>query len=89
MKELEREKIQKLKHVNKGKPHIIKLKKCSPGGLSPATERKIKDSFRANMANTMVQILNPYRKRDCKQGRIINNEDFKHLARKVKFPINI
>lgn len=47
------------------------------------SERKIKDTFRINMANVMVHFLNPYRKNDCKQGRITNTEDFKHLARKV------
>ncbi|KAF3425972.1 hypothetical protein E2986_11979 [Frieseomelitta varia] len=35
------------------------------------------------MANVMVHFLNPYRKNDCKQGRITNTEDFKHLARKL------
>lgn len=48
------------------------------------SERKIKDTFRINMANVMVHFLNPYRKNDCKQGRITNTEDFKHLARKVR-----
>ena len=31
----------------------------------------------------IVQCLNPYRKPDCKLGRISNTDDFKHLARKV------
>lgn len=35
------------------------------------------------MAGAIVSHLNPYRKQDCKVGRITNNEDFKHLARKV------
>lgn len=51
------------------------------------SERKIKDTFRINMANVMVHFLNPYRKNDCKQGRITNTEDFKHLARKVRLRI--
>ncbi|KAL7307715.1 hypothetical protein TKK_0000390 [Trichogramma kaykai] len=54
-----------------------------PGEMSPTTERKIKDNFRVNMANVMVHFLNPYRKSDCKQGKITNTEDFKHLARKL------
>lgn len=45
--------------------------------------KKIKESFRANMASTVVGSLNAYRKPDCKEGRITNTEDFKHLARKV------
>lgn len=52
------------------------------------SERKIKDTFRINMANVMVHFLNPYRKNDCKQGRITNTEDFKHLARKVCWVLN-
>lgn len=35
------------------------------------------------MSQFIVTCLNPYRKPDCKLGRIINTEDFKHLARKV------
>lgn len=35
------------------------------------------------MSQFIVQCLNPYRKPDCKLGRISNTEDFKHLARKV------
>ncbi|KAL1490468.1 hypothetical protein ABEB36_013156 [Hypothenemus hampei] len=45
--------------------------------------RKIKESFRSTMATTVVGALNAYRKPDCKEGRIINTEDFKHLARKL------
>ncbi|XP_069668762.1 histone-lysine N-methyltransferase SETD2 isoform X2 [Periplaneta americana] len=45
--------------------------------------RKIKDQFRLHMAGVIVQYLNPYRKPDCKTGRITNTEDFKHLARKL------
>ncbi|XP_017786038.1 PREDICTED: probable histone-lysine N-methyltransferase CG1716 [Nicrophorus vespilloides] len=45
--------------------------------------RKIKEIFRSNMAGVMVGILNAYRKLDCKQGRITNTDDFKHLARKL------
>lgn len=45
--------------------------------------RKIKENFRSNMATVVVSVLNSYRKPDCKEGRITNTEDFKHLARKV------
>lgn len=36
------------------------------------------------MSQFIVQCLNPFRKPDCKLGRISNTEDFKHLARKVR-----
>nr|CAH7738465.1 unnamed protein product [Callosobruchus chinensis] len=45
--------------------------------------KKIKETFRANMASTVVTSLNAYRKSDCREGRITNTEDFKHLARKL------
>ncbi|XP_060519038.1 variant-silencing SET domain-containing protein [Cylas formicarius] len=45
--------------------------------------KKIKENFRSNMATTVVGVLNAYRKPDCKEGRITNTEDFKHLARKL------
>lgn len=38
------------------------------------------------MSQFIVQCLNPYRKPDCKAGRITTTEDFKHLARKVRGP---
>ncbi|XP_018319367.1 probable histone-lysine N-methyltransferase CG1716 [Agrilus planipennis] len=47
------------------------------------TAKKIKENFRSSMASVMVNILNPFRKPDCKEGHISNNEDFKHLARKL------
>ena len=33
----------------------------------------------------IVTCLNPFRRPDCKAGRISNTDDFKHLARKVGF----
>lgn len=44
---------------------------------------KIHDAFRTKMSQHIVHCLNPYRKSDCKKGRILSNEDFKYLARKV------
>ena len=35
------------------------------------------------MSSYIVVCLNPYRKPDCKLGRIVSTDDFKHLARKV------
>lgn len=81
------EKLKKHRRSNKSKSHsrhgLNKLQSTS-AETSPMSERKIKDTFRINMANVMVHFLNPYRKNDCKQGRITNTEDFKHLARKVR-----
>ncbi|XP_043513574.1 histone-lysine N-methyltransferase SETD2 [Frieseomelitta varia] len=80
------EKIRRHRRSNKSKSHsrhsLNKLQLPS-SDLSTMSERKIKDTFRINMANVMVHFLNPYRKNDCKQGRITNTEDFKHLARKL------
>lgn len=44
---------------------------------------KSKEQFRSQIANVVVTHLNPYKKPDCKTGRIVSTEDFKHLARKV------
>ncbi|XP_076636697.1 SET domain containing 2 [Colletes latitarsis] len=80
------EKLRRHRRSNKSKSHsrhsVSKLQSPSTD-LSTMSERKIKDTFRVNMANVMVHFLNPYRKNDCKQGRITNTEDFKHLARKL------
>lgn len=80
------EKLKKYRRSNKSKSHsrhsLNKLQSIS-ADASSTSERKIKDAFRINMANVMVHFLNPYRKNDCKQGRITNTEDFKHLARKL------
>lgn len=50
--------------------------------------KKIKEVFRSTMATTVVGVLNAYRKPDCREARITNTEDFKHLARKVSLTVN-
>ena len=45
--------------------------------------KKARDKFRTAMSKHIVKCLSPYLKSDCKQGRIISTEDFKHLARKL------
>ncbi|XP_033227151.1 uncharacterized protein LOC117179443 isoform X2 [Belonocnema kinseyi] len=79
------DKGRKHRRSNKSKSHSRHGLRAQTTGVdaSPNAERKIKDAFRINMANVMVHFLNPYRKNDCKQGRITNTEDFKHLARKL------
>lgn len=45
--------------------------------------RKIKDKFVVDIAGVIVLHLGNYMKDSCKIGRITNNDDFKHLAKKV------
>ncbi|KAG1683065.1 Histone-lysine N-methyltransferase SETD2 [Nymphon striatum] len=45
--------------------------------------KKTKELFRAKMSSHIVHCLNPFRKPDCKLGRVTSTEDFKHLARKL------
>lgn len=65
------------------KKHKISVKTKLKEMTDSESAKKIKESFRSSMAVVMVSILNAYRKPDCKEGRITNTEDFKHLARKV------
>ncbi|KAK0082876.1 hypothetical protein PV325_009704 [Microctonus aethiopoides] len=80
------EKLRKHRRANKAKSHARhtanKLQAIAQSNELTA-ERKIKDTFRINMANVIVRFLNSYRQNDCKQGRITNTEDFKYLARKL------
>ncbi|KAM9309569.1 histone-lysine N-methyltransferase SETD2 isoform 2-T2 [Pholidichthys leucotaenia] len=57
--------------------------KTAEADTSSELAKKSKESFRKEMSQFIVQCLNPYRKPDCKSGRISNTEDFKHLARKL------
>ena len=50
--------------------------------------KQLKDRFRADVSALVVQVLNPYRKPDCKVGRIDNKDDFKYLARKLTYIIS-
>lgn len=80
------EKLRKHRRSNKSKIHSrhwLNKGQSTSTDVANMSERKIKDTFRINMANVIVHFLNPYRKNDCKQGRITNTEDFKHLARKL------
>ncbi|XP_015186803.1 PREDICTED: probable histone-lysine N-methyltransferase CG1716 [Polistes dominula] len=80
------DKFRKHRRSNKSKIHSrhwLNKSQSTSSDFTSMSERKIKDTFRINMANVMVHFLNPYRKNDCKQGRITNTEDFKHLARKL------
>ncbi|KAI4464171.1 histone-lysine n-methyltransferase setd2 [Holotrichia oblita] len=72
-----------LKSTKSSKKHKITVKTKLKEMVDSEAAKKIKESFRSSMAVVMVSILNTYRKPDCKEGRITNTEDFKHLARKL------
>ncbi|XP_040900939.1 histone-lysine N-methyltransferase SETD2 isoform X2 [Toxotes jaculatrix] len=57
--------------------------KTAEADTSSELAKKSKETFRKEMSQFIVQCLNPYRKPDCKLGRISNTDDFKHLARKL------
>uniref|UniRef100_A0A672JB44 [histone H3]-lysine(36) N-trimethyltransferase n=1 Tax=Salarias fasciatus TaxID=181472 RepID=A0A672JB44_SALFA len=57
--------------------------KTAEADTSSELAKKSKETFRKEMSQFIVTCLNPYRKPDCKSGRISNTEDFKHLARKL------
>ena len=50
-------------------------------------EKRAKDKFIKEMSGVIVKALTPFRMKGCKKGFIKNNEDFKHLAKKVKFSL--
>uniref|UniRef100_A0A8C0EAT6 Histone-lysine N-methyltransferase SETD2 n=1 Tax=Bubo bubo TaxID=30461 RepID=A0A8C0EAT6_BUBBB len=60
-----------------------KKPKTAEADTSSELAKKSKEVFRKEMSQFIVQCLNPYRKPDCKAGRITTTEDFKHLARKL------
>lgn len=78
-----REVEQQRKAKEKRSRTTLKVKIKDMPDFNSEASKKIKETFRANMASTVVGSLNAYRKSDCKEGRITNTEDFKHLARKV------
>ncbi|KAI5704834.1 hypothetical protein M8J75_009263 [Diaphorina citri] len=60
-----------------------KIESAPADSSEPGAARHMKEQFRLGMAGVIVHYLNPYRKEDCTRGRIMNNDDFKHLARKL------
>lgn len=82
--------LSKSKKKRKEKPcrfTRVKFEKPTAAAADTSTDKKIKENFKNSMAGAIVSHLNPYRKQDCKVGRITCNEDFKHLARKVRYSI--
>ena len=57
------------------------MKKAEPE-VDPATKKALAD-FKSQLAKLVVNVLGKYNKVDCKVGRIMDNNDFKYIARKV------
>ncbi|XP_055520671.1 histone-lysine N-methyltransferase SETD2 isoform X2 [Leucoraja erinacea] len=57
--------------------------KTAEADTSSELAKRSKEMFRKEISQFIVLCLNPYRKPDCKLGRIVATEDFKHLARKL------
>lgn len=81
------EKISLEKKRNAEKTALLeqmkKRKKPEVFDLNSKGARKIKDKFRSDISGIIKQQLNTYRTDSCDMGRITNDEDYKHLARKV------
>ncbi|XP_043543901.1 histone-lysine N-methyltransferase SETD2 isoform X2 [Chiloscyllium plagiosum] len=60
-----------------------KKPKTAEADTSTELAKRSKEMFRKEISQFIVLCLNPYRKPDCKLGRIVATEDFKHLARKL------
>ncbi|XP_037914848.1 probable histone-lysine N-methyltransferase CG1716 [Hermetia illucens] len=60
----------------------IKSRKTEAGS-NKNTSRRAREKFRSDIAGIIVHHLTPYRRDSCHIGRITNNDDFKHLARKL------
>ncbi|XP_067887618.1 histone-lysine N-methyltransferase SETD2 isoform X2 [Heterodontus francisci] len=60
-----------------------KKPKTAEADTSSELAKRSKEMFRKEISQFIVLCLNPYRKPDCKLGRIVATEDFKHLARKL------
>lgn len=59
--------------------------------LVPDNQREMKYvvDFYHSMATVIVKVLDLYVKKSCKQGRIKNDNDFKYLAKKVIFVVDV
>jgi len=57
------------------------VKKAEPE-VDPATKKAMAD-FKGSLAKLVVNVLGKYNKVDCKVGRIMDNNDFKYIARKL------
>ena len=51
--------------------------------MDPAMKRALAE-FKGQLAKVVVNNLSKYNKVDCKEGRIMDSNDFKYIARKVQ-----
>jgi len=84
-KERAKQEARRERQGDETKPPKAKCKQRAATAIADTSERarKLKDAFRARVAGCIVAVLNPYRRPDCRQGRITSNDDFKYLARKL------
>lgn len=47
--------------------------------------KEIKERFKTGLTEHIKSSLNPYRMHDCRQGKILCDDDFKHVARRVSY----
>lgn len=75
--------LSKLPLIESNENDIIACKNKIINEKNDKLERRIKEKFKAEMSEHIKYCLNPYRKLDCRVGRIICNDDFKYVARRV------
>lgn len=75
-------------HCRSPKP-TIKKKKTSDSNecidVNSSAAKKIKEKFRLDISGDIVRHLKPYFSKTCTVGQIQSSDDFRHLARKVKY----
>lgn len=68
---------------------IIKFPTCQKTERRKSTKdrhreiKEIKERFKAGLSEHIKSVLNPYRMHDCRVGKILCDDDFKHVARRV------
>lgn len=70
------------------KPIIKKKKPTDPNesiDVNSAAAKRIKEKFRSDISQDIVRHLKPYFSKTCTVGQIQNHDDFKFLAKKVRF----
>ncbi|XP_055909464.1 probable histone-lysine N-methyltransferase CG1716 isoform X2 [Eupeodes corollae] len=72
-------KVDKTKDSSKS----TKRNKDGEGSSSSSKYRKVREKFRCEIAGIIVQHLKPYRDESCFTGKILTDDDFNHLARKL------
>jgi len=70
-------------HDRKEEPDQSFKNKRKPKGLYDIRTKKGLEKFKEEVSEFVKKVLYPYKRPDCKLGRITSNDDFKFLARKV------